>query len=90
MRNLLTAILFGTVLSVAGVPSMAADKPKPTPEETFKKMDKNSDSKLSLEEFIGKRTAEKADAAKKAFARLDKNSDGSLDLEEFKAPRKAK
>ena len=90
MRMLMTAILFGTMLSMTVSPSMAADKPKPTPEESFKKLDKNSDGKLSLEEFTGKRTGEKADAAKKAFARMDKNSDGSVDLEEFKARGKAK
>lgn len=66
----------------------AADKPKPDAEATFKKLDKNSDGKLSLEEMTGKKTGEDADKVKKAFKRLDTNKDGSLSLEEFKARTK--
>jgi Ca2+-binding EF-hand superfamily protein len=64
-------------------PVIAADKPKKDPEAAFKKLDKNSDGKVSKEEF----TAGAKDAAKaeKAFAKLDKDNDGSLTLEEFKA-----
>jgi Ca2+-binding EF-hand superfamily protein len=68
------------------VPGFAADeKPKPDPEMMFKKLDKNSDGKLSLEEFKGKREGDKAAAAEKAFKAKDKDNDGSLSLEEFKA-----
>ncbi len=63
----------------------AADKPQRTPEEMFKRLDANSDGKLTVEEFTAKREGDKAEKAKKYFARIDKNSDGSVDLEEFKA-----
>ena len=64
-------------------PAIAADKPKKDPEAAFKKLDKNSDGKVSKEEFAaGAKDAAKAD---KAFAKKDKNGDGSLSLEEFKA-----
>ena len=68
-------------------PVMAADKPKAAdPEAMFKKMDKNSDGKVSKEEFSAK--AKDAAKADKAFAKLDKDGDGSLTLEEFKARAK--
>ncbi|MEZ6055174.1 MAG: EF-hand domain-containing protein [Planctomycetaceae bacterium] len=71
-------------------PTFGADEKKdaPDPEVVFKKLDKDGDSKLSFEEFKGKREEEKA---RKAFDAKDKNKDGSLSLEEFKAmPKKKK
>jgi Ca2+-binding EF-hand superfamily protein len=65
-------------------PALAQEK-KASPEEQFAKMDKNGDKKLSKEEFVGKRTGDKAGKAEEQFKKLDKNSDGSLDLDEFKA-----
>lgn len=63
------------------IPVLAADKPKKDPEAAFKKLDTNSDGKVSKDEFKAKaKDAEKAD---KAFAKMDKNSDGFLSLEEF-------
>ncbi len=67
-------------------PVMAADKPKRDPEAVFKKMDKNSDGKVTKEEFSA--VAKDAAKADKAFAKLDKDGDGSLTLEEFKAAKK--
>ncbi|MCA9054069.1 MAG: EF-hand domain-containing protein [Planctomycetaceae bacterium] len=66
----------------------ADDKPKVTPEQRFKRADKNKDGKLSFEEFKGKQTDE--EKAKKAFDRKDKDKDGSLTLEEFSAVPKKK
>jgi len=83
-------VLCGLVIAALVAPGFvqAADKPKVDREAQFKKMDKNSDGKLSLEEFTGKRDAE---MAKEQFAKLDKDKDGSLTLEEFKAaPMKKK
>lgn len=75
-RLLIVALCFGFT-----APVMAADKPKKGPEEAFKKMDTNSDGKVSKDEFKAKaKDAAKADAA---FAKKDKNSDGFLSLEEF-------
>ena len=48
------------------------------------------DDKVSEEEFLGKKTGEKAEKAKKLFARRDKDKDGSLTLEEFIAKKKKK
>lgn len=72
------------------VPSFGADEPKkekPDPEVVFKKLDKDSDSKLTYEEFKGKREEEKA---RKAFDAKDKDKSGDLNLEEFKAMAKKK
>lgn len=61
---------------------------RPNPEEAFKKMDANSDSSVSLEEFKasprGQRDAAKAE---EAFKKMDKDSDGKVTLEEFKTGR---
>ncbi|HEX4129901.1 MAG TPA: EF-hand domain-containing protein [Pirellulales bacterium] len=89
MRKILcfgAAVVMLFALSVAS--STAADKPKPEPEEVFKKLDANGDGKLSVDEFVRKRTGDEADKAKAAFAKLDKNSDGYLTLEEFKDRKK--
>lgn len=89
-RTLFTAAMLALGVAAA---SFAAeekkdDKPKPTPEEAFKKADKDGDGKLTEAEFLGKSTGEKADARKKAFAAKDTDKDGKLTLDEFKAPTK--
>lgn len=78
---------FLALVMVAGLcaPGLAQEKKGGTPEERFARMDKNSDKKLSKEEYRGKAEGDKATKADERFAKLDKNSDGSLDLEEFKA-----
>jgi len=86
--------MFAMVLSLAAplyAADKKADKPKPTPEELFKKADKNGDGKVDLAEFKGKLEGEKATKREEAFKKMDKNSDGSLDLTEFTpAKKKAK
>jgi Ca2+-binding EF-hand superfamily protein len=81
MKKLLAFV----AVAVLCVPAMAEEKKKPTPEEQFKKMDADSDGKLTKKEFIGKRKGEKQTQAETMFTKKDKNKDGSLDLEEFKA-----
>jgi Ca2+-binding EF-hand superfamily protein len=89
MRKLLSwAVLAAFVVGFSAAPLQAADKAAPDLDAQFKKLDANSDAKLSSEEFIAKRTGDKAEKAKEAFKRLDKNNDGSLSLEEFKARKK--
>lgn len=61
-------------------------KPRATPEEIFKKIDTNSNSSVTLEEFKAlprfKKDASKAD---EIFKKKDTNSDSKLTLEEFTA-----
>ncbi len=84
----LCAVCFASTLTVGAIAQ--EKKPKPEPEAAFKKLDKDSDSKLSLAEFTGKREGDKAEMAKKAFEKKDKDKDGFLTLEEFKATPKKK
>jgi hypothetical protein len=69
----------------AEAPAAADAKPKREPAEVFKKLDANSDSAVTLEEFklgpLGKRDPAKAEAQFKA---KDKDADGKLTLEEYK------
>ena len=83
-------------LGVAVGSSFAAEKPKGekpkvSPEEMFKKLDKNNDGFISLDEFVGKPKDEAMKAAKeKQFKAKDKDGDGKLSKEEFLAPPPAK
>jgi hypothetical protein len=72
-------------------PAPAAEEKKPAdPEVAFKRMDKDSDGKLTLEEFKGKKKDDALAKAETQFKKLDKDSDGKVTLEEFKAGRKPK
>ena len=66
-------------------PEKAPAKEKASPEATFKKKDKNSDSFLSLEEFVGKAVDAAKTKAEEAFKKKDKDSDSKLTLAEFSA-----
>jgi EF-hand domain pair len=93
MLRLISGILAVAVVACFATATMAAKadaKPKKTPEERFEKADKNGDKKLSLEEFLGKRTGEMKEKATKRFKKLDKDGDESLTLEEYKAAVKKK
>lgn len=63
----------------------AQEKKGKSPEETFKALDSNSDSKLSKDEFLAKIPEDKKDKRGQVFGRWDKDSNGSLSLDEFKA-----
>jgi len=89
MRRFLTSMFVALcMVGLAYTAASAQDKPKVPPEEQFKKADKDGDGKLSEEEFIGKRTGEKADKAKEQFKKKDKDGDGFLSLEEFMPKKK--
>jgi Ca2+-binding EF-hand superfamily protein len=84
MKKLLTTLM---ALAVGSSLALAAKGGgKRNPEDAFKKLDGNSDSSLSLDEFkagpMGKKDPAKAE---EIFKKKDKDSDGKLTLEEFKA-----
>jgi hypothetical protein len=64
------------------------DRPRPNPEEAFKKLDANGDGSVTLDEFkAGPRAQQNPERAEGAFKRMDKDGDGKLTLEEFKSGR---
>ena len=67
----LVVVVLAVCVGLLGVSGFAQDqKQKRTPEEQFARMDKDGNKKLSVEEFVGTRTAEKADKAKDQFKKL--------------------
>jgi len=74
-------LLFAT-LSVA----LDDDPPKKrqSVEDVFKKLDKNGDGKVTLDEFRAFPGIKDKEAAAKAFKKADANKDGSLSLDEFR------
>jgi hypothetical protein len=90
MRRFTGFVLAAGMLVAFSAAVSAADKAKKPPEVRFSKLDKNGDQKLSLEEYIGKKTDARKEKAEKRFARCDKDADKALSLEEFKTPPKKK
>lgn len=97
MKRLMTWVcLFGFMAGLVGqaaAQDKKDEKKKPDAEAVFKKMDKDSDGKLTLEEFKANKKGKALENAEKAFARLDKDKDSAVSLEEFKnrgkkAPKK--
>lgn len=91
MKSFLLSLLLVPAIAMAAdngkpkKPGKGGDK-KPNPESAFKKLDTNSDSSVSLEEFkagpLGKKDPAKAE---EVFKKRDKDSDGKLTFDEFKA-----
>lgn len=90
----ITTTLFALLISASfsfaaeGDKKPEGDKPKPDLAAVFAKKDKDSNGKVTKEEFL----AGSKDAAKseKQFAAKDADKDGSLTKEEFTAPGKKK
>jgi len=60
-------------------------------EDQFKKLDKNNDGKVDIDEFMGRATADETKKRRETqFAEMDKNSDKAVTLEEMKAWQKAR
>ena len=70
------------------MPVVIGAQEKKTPEEAFKALDKNSDGKVTKEEYLGNAEGEKKTKKENRFKALDTNKDGSLSLEEYKAGQK--
>ena len=67
-------------------PAAKPEKPKMDPAEAFKKMDKDSNGKVNLEEFKASPRWKKDPAkADEMFKKRDKDADGDITLEEFTA-----
>ena len=87
MKQLLCVMLAAAMSFGASGIAVGAGKKKDQ-DAAFKKLDKNGDKKISLEEFVGKKTGEKKTKAEKRFKKRDKNNDNFLSLEEFKGKKK--
>jgi len=85
-QNMKFTLILTALLAFAAI-SYGADEPKKKgggdPEAAFKKLDKDGDGSLSLEEF--KAGAKDPAKAEEQFKKLDKDGNGKLSLEEFKA-----
>ena len=99
--KVITSLL--AILALSAITSFAADgdapkkpdgdkgKPKASPEERFKMLDKDGNGSISKEEWMASPFAKKdATKAGEIFTRLDKDADGSLTKEEMAAGRKKK
>ncbi len=91
MRHVLTGML-GLALCLGTIATINADDPDrrtANPLDAvaeFQKLDKNSDGKLSKEEFVAGRNSEQTEEQAAAeFVKADKDKDGMLTLEEYKA-----
>ena len=77
----LVALAAALVLPVLGT---AQEKKQKSAEEQFTALDKNSDKKLSKEEYVANREGEKKTKAETRFDSWDTDKDKFLSLEEFK------
>lgn len=95
ITSILSILALAATLSAAegDAPKKPAEgdkgKPKMSPEEMFKKLDKDGNGSISKEEYMASPGAKK-DAAKatERFGKMDKNSDGSLSKEEMTPKKK--
>lgn len=89
--NTLTALILAAAFATAAdegkkPEGKGGERPKMNPEEAFKKLDKDNDSALTLEEFkASPRFSKDASKAEEIFKAKDKDGNGKLSLEEFKA-----
>ena len=82
MKKILVVMLAACL--VAPVMMSAQEKKGKSPEEAFAALDKNSDKKVSKEEYLAGRPDDKKAKAEERFVAADKDKDGNLTLDEFK------
>jgi hypothetical protein len=94
ITSILAVLALGATLAIADdaktepatttTPATTSGKPKADPAEVFKKMDTNGDGKVTLEEWMATKRAQKdPDKAKEQFQKKDKGNKGYLTLEDF-------
>jgi Ca2+-binding EF-hand superfamily protein len=79
--------MFAVIVGLAAF--LAADDPpkskkRQSIEDVFRKLDKNEDAKVSLEEFRAHPRIKNKEAAEKAFKAADADKNGALSLDEFR------
>ena len=88
----LTMVLSVVIASVLATNASAADEkkkdgkrgPRMSVEERFKQLDKDSDGKVTKDEFVAGSERMGKERAEKTFTAWDTNKDGSLSLDEYK------
>jgi Ca2+-binding EF-hand superfamily protein len=90
MKVIVTLLALAAIATVTVNAQDAGKKKAPSPEEMFKKLDKDSNGSVSKEEFLASPGAKKdATKAEERFKKMDKNGDGALSMEEM-TPKKKK
>lgn len=92
MRKFFAMLMVGAVALGVSLGAMAQEKkkdapqkPRPNPEELFKKLDKNNDGKVTLDEFTAMaKEKEMKERMEKRFKMLDKGNKGYLTLDDMK------
>jgi Ca2+-binding EF-hand superfamily protein len=72
------------LLGLSATEDPPKSKKRQSVEEVFKRLDKNSDGKVTLEEFKAHPGLKNKEAAAKAFKAADANADDKLSLAEFR------
>lgn len=90
ITSILAILALAATVNAADEKKPEAGKKKASPEEMFKKLDKDANGSVSKEEFLASPQAKKDEAkATERFGKMDKDSNGSLSLEEM-TPKKKK
>ena len=79
MMRIVAWICLASQVALGG--TLLADKA----EQYFRRLDRDSDGKISLTEFKGSLQGKQAECAEARFKQLDQNNDGNLNLSEYKA-----
>jgi len=84
----LSALAIATSLSFAqDTPAAPAKRERPSPEESFKKLDKDNDGSLTLEEYKANPRQKDPAKAEASYKKMDADSNGKVTLDEYKAAR---